>query len=95
MNVNIEIFIDKDRKDSQPEPLALYEIENDTMHIDKGVIVIAKVNSKDIELQSSDYSEFRFISLEEVNEYSLEAVNDFEDTIKKGFKKMEELKWKI
>ena len=96
LNVDITLMMDESRQDTQPIPLAIYEIKNSQGQIDKGIIVVAKIGDCSmVKIDNSLYDEYKFISKDEIHIYEKDAVNDFRDTIEKGFAKMEEIGWEI
>lgn len=96
LNIDISLFLDKNRDDQQPIPIAIYEIDNGQNHIDKGIIVIAKIiNKENINLQHDKYETYQFISKDEVCKYENNSVNDFKDTVNKGFRIIEKARWEI
>lgn len=93
-DIKIQVDCDKDREDKQPTPLAIYEIENENGK-DKGVITMAKIiGDYDINnfKKNSKHSELRWISENEIDNFSETTVTDFKHTLKLVFKKLKELK---
>lgn len=91
--IDIKVNCNKERKDIQPIPLAMYEIEGDNGK-DKGVITMAEIiGNYDINnFRSDKHSELRWITEKEIETFSEPAVTDFKNTLKLVFKKLKE--WK-
>jgi hypothetical protein len=87
--IDIEVYIDKDRtKDQQPVPLAIYTIKKkNEMH--KGIIFAAKIiGNAEVKLNKKKHSDYRFISLDELENGKIETENlvpDAIDTLHKVF----------
>ena len=96
--IDIEVICDDNREDAQPKPIALYQIEKNTItkKIQKGVIVIAKVKGNYTNIQSEikgkgKHEEARWISKNEIDKFNEPAINDFQDTLKKVFELWDKL----
>ena len=89
MDIDIEVYIDKDRtKDRQPIPLAIYTIKKkNEMH--KGIIFAAKIiGNAEVKLNNKKHSDYRFISLDDLENGKIETedlVPDAIDTLHKVF----------
>lgn len=90
--IQIKVQSDKERKDLQPVPLAIYEIESEQGR-DKGIITLAEiVGEVDVERFHSDkHSQIRWIEEDEVDRFSEPAVKDFKHTLKIVFKRLREM----
>lgn len=90
-NINIRVDCDKGRTDSQPIPLAMYEVEGENGR-DKGIITMAEIiDDYDIaKFKGNKHSELRWIREEEIEEFSELSVDDFKDTLKSVFRKLKE-----
>lgn len=84
--INIEIVLDKKRlENTQPIPLAVYSITKDNIE-SKGIIFLAKITDEEIEItRTSKHSETKWISEEDIDSFSSDAIPDFKDTLKKAF----------
>ncbi|MBR3770656.1 MAG: hypothetical protein IKL07_00145 [Clostridium sp.] len=97
-NIDIEVIVDSKRKDSQPIPLAIYEVpDKDGNGKHKGVITIAKIKGEynpDIANVTEKHQQVRWIKRDEVDTFEGEAVCDFKDTLSKVFDWLEQNKEK-
>lgn len=87
--IDIEIICDEERKDKEPRPIALYQIDK-VEKLQKGVIVIAKVVGNLDKLDETinargKHEKYKWISKDEIDEFDEPAINDFKDTLKKVF----------
>ena len=96
--IDIEVICDKEREDSQPKPIALYQVAkgNGTKKLQKGVIVIAKVMGNEDKIaevieKSGRHEIHRWISEEEIEQFNEQAIDDFKDTLKKVFSIWDEI----
>lgn len=89
--INIKVQCNNDRKDVQPIPLAMYEIDTEQGK-DKGIITMAEIiEDFDINNFSGDkHSEVRWIRESEIEQFSENTVEDFENTLKIVFNKLRE-----
>ena len=80
--INIKVQCNKDRKDIQPIPLAMYEVDGDQGK-DKGIITMAEiVGDFDIDNFSGvKHSKVRWIEEREIEQFSEPAVDDFKNTL--------------
>ena len=90
--INIKVQCNKDRKDIQPIPLAMYEVDGDQGK-DKGIITMAEiVGDFDIDNFSGvKHSKVRWIEEREIEQFSEPAVDDFKNTLKIVFDKLKEM----
>ena len=91
--VKIRVVCDSEREDKQPVPLALYEVESEQGK-DKGIISLAEIiEPYDVNkfMESSKHSQVRWISKDEIDSFQEEAVEDFKNTLKLAFEKMEKM----
>ena len=92
--IDIKPICDGSRKDSEPIPIAVYQIEKrNGLH--KGIIVLAEtiINSTNV-VQSvkGKHSEIKWISESDIESFKEEeCVSDFKNTLKSAFKKIKEL----
>lgn len=89
--IRIQVQCSTDRKDSQPIPLAMYEVRSEE-GMDKGVITLAEI-LEDIDIKSIHslkHSKIRWIKQEEIEEFSELAVDDFKNTLKLAFDQLSE-----
>lgn len=78
--VKIELVMDHERKDSQPHPIAVYEI-NKNSPSKKGIIFVAKLVSKVTFRQQDEHDTIKWITEDQVNGYQEdETVTDFKRT---------------
>lgn len=87
--IDIDIICDGERKDIEPKPIALYQVDK-VDKLQKGVIVVAKVIQNtdkidDVIRARGKHEKYRWISEEEVEKFDEPAINDFKDTLKKVF----------
>lgn len=91
--VEILLVCDCNREERQPIPIAVYEIPEETNHIKKGIIFVAKVQKLIPEIEATGgvgHDEIRWIKESELEKYSpAEVVPDFHNTCKKVFKNFE------
>lgn len=85
-NIGIELVMDKDRKDEQPEPLFLYQYEKSN-DCNRGVTVLANVvESEGIRLSTLEYSEHKWIKEDDIGELSDdECVDDLKISLRRAF----------
>ncbi|SPZ49729.1 Uncharacterised protein [Sarcina ventriculi] len=86
--VDIDIYTDTNRtEDVQPIPLCIYSLAKDGKE-NKGIIFIATIISdiNDIPRQTKKHEIIKFISEDEIDSFSDQAIPDFKDTLKKAFK---------
>ena len=92
--IDITVICDKVRSDSEPKPIALYQVTK-VDRLQKGVIVAAKVDNieklDDTVKCSRKHEEYRWISEQEIDSFHEETVDDFKDTLKKIFLMWDEL----
>lgn len=90
--INIKVQCNKDRKDIQPIPLAMYEVDG-VQGKDKGIITMAEiVGDFDIDNFSGvKHSKVRWIEESEIEQFSEQAVDDFKNTLKIVFDKLKEM----
>lgn len=85
-NIDIELFTDKNREDSQPLPIAVYTM-NKKSELHKGIIFIANMHYDEIKLDSEKHEEYRFIREEDLSSLDKdEYVPDALDTMEKAFR---------
>lgn len=93
-NIDIEPKRDKRRQDSQPIPIALYEIKKDD-RIHKGIITLAKVISPidKLEIKNKNrYKDFKWIAKSDIKEYEGKVViEDFQATLNAVFEQIDKL----
>ena len=87
--IDIDIICDGERKDIEPKPIALYQVDK-VDKLQKGVIVVAKIIQNtdkidDVIRVRGKHEKYRWISEEEVEKFNEPAINDFKDTLKKVF----------
>lgn len=87
--IDIDIICDGERKDIEPKPIALYQVDK-VDKLQKGVIVVAKIIQNtdkidDVIRVRGKHEKYRLISEEEVEKFNEPAINDFKDTLKKVF----------
>lgn len=87
--IDIDIICDGERKDIEPKPIALYQVDK-VDKLQKGVIVVAKIIQNtdkidDVIRVRGKHEKYRLISEEEVEKFHEPAINDFKDTLKKVF----------
>lgn len=90
--LDIELVLDKDRKDKQPIPIAIYEFESHN-NLKKGIILVAKViNSIDSEhfRPEKSHDGIKWIGQEEISIYKDDAISDFDSTLNKVFDNFDE-----
>lgn len=84
----LEPVLDMSRSDSQPIPLAVYQMEKDeTKH--KGIIFLAKITNEvniDDFVPTSKHDKLRWISESEIKTFSEPCVPDFISTLEIAFK---------
>ena len=90
--IDIELLMDLNRTDSQPRPLAVYEISSQDS-IKKGIIFVAKIVHKESESnyrKNNSHEELKLISQEELKEINpKDAVNDFHLTANTVFENLD------
>lgn len=83
--INICLDMDRSRKDVQPKPLAVYQIERNH-ELQKGIIFLAKIVSGEVVLNKNKHFSYRMISESEIEEFKdEECVSDFKQTLKMAF----------
>lgn len=84
--IRIKVVCNKDRKDIQPVPLAVYEVEGE-LGKDKGIITLAEImEDVDVEgFRGEKHSRIRWIEEDEVEQFSEPAVDDFHHTLNMVF----------
>ncbi len=93
--VKIKLVTDQNRVDTEPVPLAIYQVKKeDNLH--KGIVFLAEIVDKDYNpksfLEDGKHSELRWIEENQINTIEDEnAVPDFKDTLRKSFAKIKEL----
>lgn len=91
--VDIELVLDERRKEKQPIPLAVYELESRN-NLKKGIIFVAKVinsiDSKDFRAEKS-HDSIKWIGQEDIAKYKTNAVSDFDSTLNKVFDNFDEI----
>ncbi len=84
----VEPYMDVDRNDLQPVPLAVYKIEKQS-ELHKGIIFLAKIISGDIRLDSDKHCDYRMIDEGEMDSLNEdECVPDMRATLKIAFEKI-------
>lgn len=88
--LGIKLIVDQDRKESLPVPIAVYQIQKkDSLH--KGMIFLAEIeNDAEVHCDKEKHCEWRYIKEEELAGFEEEAVQDFKDTLRKGFRFLNE-----
>lgn len=90
-NIDIELFTDKNREDSQPLPIAVYTM-NKKSELHKGVIFIANMRYDVIKLNPAKHEDYRFISQDNLSSMDKnDYVPDALDTMEKAFKLYREI----
>lgn len=87
--IDIEIVCDESRKDKEPKPIALYQIDK-AEKLQKGVIVVAKIvrgieNIQSVMDEKGKHEQFRWISKKDISNFNDDAINDFKNTLEKVF----------
>ena len=90
--VDIDLVMDTGRKDSQPIPLAVYEIPAQNDHATKkGIIFVAKVKNPSIITkyrENPGHSSVKWLTEDRVATIKAnEAITDFHNTVNKVFSK--------
>lgn len=94
--IEIEVICDTKRKDKEPKPIALYQIDK-AEKIQKGVIVVAKVidgidNIDSIIAEKNKHDTYRWVSEDDIENFDETiTINDFKDTLRKVFSEWDEL----
>lgn len=92
--IYISPYIDEKRIDSEPIPLALYQIDKKNKGLHKGVITLAKVDG-DYDIKSftptAKHDKVDWIKEEEIDTFKGEKVEDFDNTLHLAFEKIREL----
>lgn len=93
-NLDLDVIVDNNREDSQPIPLAMYEVpdkEGNGKH--KGIITIAKIkgdyNPTGGNL-TKKHQQVKWITKDEIDTFEEDAVSDFKDTLRKAFDWLEQ-----
>lgn len=89
--IQIKIQCNNNREDIQPIPLVMYEIDSEQGK-DKGIITMAEI-IEDFDVtnfHSLKHSEIRWITENEIEQFSETAVTDFKNTLKIVFDKLKE-----
>lgn len=87
--ISIEVVCDENRKDKEPIPIALCQV-NKVDKKQKGVITVAKIINGKNKIKRhikkfSKHSDIRWISQEEVEDFNEAAVEDFKNTLQTVF----------
>lgn len=87
--LDIEVICDGNREDTEPVPIALYQIDK-VEKLQKGVIVIAKIKGNTDKLQETiqfrkKHEKYQWISEEEIDGFNESAIHDFKDTLRRVF----------
>lgn len=91
--VKIQVQCNKDRKDIQPIPLVMYEIDS-VQGKDKGIITMAEI-VEDFDIHNfsgAKHSKVRWIKESEIEQFSEPIIPDFKNTLKIVFDKLKETK---
>lgn len=93
--IDIEVICDKTRTDRQPRPIALYQISK-FERLQKGVIVVAKLvggreNIDAVIKAKGKHESYKWISRNEINDYSQNTISDFQNTLNQVFELWDEL----
>ena len=91
--IKIKVQCNKGRKDVQPIPLAMYEIDCE-LGKDKGIITLAEI-IEDFDVDNFSgvkHSKVRWIEESEIDQFSEQTIDDFKDTLKIVFNKLKEIK---
>lgn len=85
-NIKINILKDHERlDDSQPIPLAVYNIPKDDT-LNKGIIFVAKIEDDPIKISlSPKHQDYRFIGKDEISNFNEPTINDFKNSLLKAF----------
>ena len=90
--ITISPILAKHRKDQQPQPIALYKVE-DHMELHKGIIVLAEIEKGSICLNNRKHSEYKMITQKEMDSLREdECVSDLKNTLSLAFNQYQ--KWK-
>ncbi len=91
--IKIRVQRNENRRDVQPIPLAMYEVESEQGK-DKGIITMAEITEEfDVNaFQGDKHSEVRWMEEHEVEEFSEQAVPDFKNTLRLVFDRLKETK---
>lgn len=90
--ITVSPILAKNRKDRQPQPIALYKVE-DHMELHKGIIVLAEIESGSICLNKRKHSEYKMITEKEMDFLrEEECVSDLKNTLTLAFNQYR--KWK-
>lgn len=91
--IKIRVQRNENRRDVQPIPLAMYEVESEQGK-DKGIITMAEIIEEfDVNaFQGDKHSEVRWMEEHEVEEFSEQAVPDFKNTLRLVFDRLKETK---
>lgn len=91
--IKIKVQCNKGRKDVQPIPLAMYEIDCE-LGKDKGIITLAEI-IEDFDVDNFSgvkHSKVRWIEESEIDQFLEQTIDDFKDTLKIVFNKLKEIK---
>lgn len=93
--IDIDIICDGGRKDTEPRPIALYQVKK-VEKLQKGVIVIAKVVGNLDKIDETikargKHETYKWISEDEIDEFDEPVIDDFKDTLKKVFSLWDEV----
>lgn len=91
--IKIRVQCNENRRDVQPIPLAMYEVESEQGK-DKGIITMAEITEEfDVNaFQGDKHSEVRWMEEHEVEGFSEQAVPDFKNTLRLVFDRLKETK---
>lgn len=90
--IAISPILEKNRRDQQPQPIALYKVE-DHMELHKGIIVLAEIEMGSICLNNRKHSEYKMITEKEMDSLKEEeCVTDLKNTLSLAFNQYH--KWK-
>lgn len=86
--IQIQLYMDENRVDSQPVPLAIYSVDNNhEKH--KGIICLARIISGNIKLNDKKHCDYKFITAQEIDSLNEEeCVPDMKETLKQAFEKI-------
>lgn len=95
--IDVEPILDRTREDSQPIPLALYQVKspyscvNEPL-IHKGIIILAKVkNAQELKINHNKHEDFKWVTESNYKELlDEECVADLVNTLECAFKKIKE-----
>ena len=93
--IEIDIICDDKRKDKEPKPIALYQVDK-VDKLQKGVIVVARIKENADRIdgvikERGKHEKYMWISENEIEKFEEPAINDFKDTLKKIFSMWDEI----